>query len=406
MLKNISLILILLLCISNIFSQNTDIYTQVKKAEKEYDSLQTAQKNLLSKIEVLKLKKIQSDIRQTGLPAITDDGILVNHAAMSIFYVDKYKQPKWVVHIIVPEISRGGVTRTNNFRIDSLVEKGTAETSDYWYSGYDRGHLAPSADFRWSYKALSESYLYSNISPQKPELNREKWGELEAFLRDYVVNYNEQIYVVTGGVLKDSLPTIGENKVAIPKYFYKVVFDNDSKEKKGIGFIMMNGNCTKPLISYAVSIDSVEAMTGINFFPKLNKDEEKQIEAQFDFNKWLSEKDKDIVKPMDSASLPKGCYNTIMAKDHKGQKITVCGTVVSTKYIPKSKSTFINLDLKFPKQIFTITIWGRELNNFSYNPSKELLHKQICVTGKIDEDSEVPTMNITSEKAIEILEDN
>ena len=131
MFKNISLILIFLLCISNIFSQNTDIYTQVKKAEKEYDSLQTAQKNLLSKIEVLKLKKIQSDIRQTGLPAITDDGILVNHAAMSIFYVDKFKQPKWVVHIIVPEISRGGVTRTNNFRIDSLVTNGTAETSDY-----------------------------------------------------------------------------------------------------------------------------------------------------------------------------------------------------------------------------------------------------------------------------------
>ena len=108
----------------------------------------------------------------------------------------------------------------NNFRKDELVTSGTASKADYWYSGYDRGHLAPSADFRWSKTALSESYFYSNMAPQLPELNREKWAELENAIREYVIENKIQVYVVTGGILNDSLPRMQnkgrENEVSIP----------------------------------------------------------------------------------------------------------------------------------------------------------------------------------------------
>ena len=121
---------------------------------------------------------------------------------MILGYNENHEQAQWVSHIVLPDVEKGNVSRTNNFRKDELVTSGTASKADYWYSGYDRGHLAPSADFRWSKTALSESYFYSNMAPQLPELNREKWAELENAIREYVIENKIQVYVVTGGSVK------------------------------------------------------------------------------------------------------------------------------------------------------------------------------------------------------------
>ena len=111
---------------------------------------------------------------------------------MSLVYSEEHEQAKWVAHIISPDIITGNVSRTNDFRPDPHVSTGSTVEEDYFlkylqpdssykYDGYgfDRGHLAPSADFRWSTTALSESYFYSNMSPQRPEFNRGTWAELE-----------------------------------------------------------------------------------------------------------------------------------------------------------------------------------------------------------------------------------
>ena len=123
---------------------------------------------------------------------------MIRHKAFSLAYGEEVEQAIWVMHIISSEIKDGTVGRTNDFRIDTLIQSGSAEEEDYFIKtrnsdgdveydgfGYDRGHLAPSADFRWSRSALSESYYYSNMSPQLPGFNREKWarsGELFAKL--------------------------------------------------------------------------------------------------------------------------------------------------------------------------------------------------------------------------------
>lgn len=129
--------------------------------------------------------------------------------------------------------------RSDRFTPDKCVKSGTANDNDYKGSGYDRGHLAPAADMGWSVKAMEESFYYSNMSPQKPSFNRGIWKQLEELTRDWTVE-NKEIYIVTGGVLNDSLPTIGKNKVSVPKYFYKVILDYSEPSIKGIGFIMPN----------------------------------------------------------------------------------------------------------------------------------------------------------------------
>ncbi len=396
---------LLIIAISTIAQD--DLKQQLEAKIQELDSLQQRTKELRSSIEDIKLKSIQVDLNSVGYPSCKEKVEVIHHTAYSLGYDEKHEQARWVMHAILPDIATGNVSRTNDFRVDPLVSTGTAVKADYWYSGYDRGHLAPSADFRWSQKALSESYFYSNMAPQKPELNREKWAELENLIRDYVLKHNEKLYVVTGGILTEGLPTMQnegrKNEVSIPEVFYKVIMDTEGKDKRAIGFLVPNGTCNYPIMSYAVSVDSVESITGIDFFNGISGAEE--LEKNIDIKAWQSGATEGEAVPFNPTELPKGRINTVQAQYNIGSKSCVCGTVVSTKYSEKSGATFLNLDKKFPNQIFSVTIWKNARTNFSYLPEKELKGKKVCISGKIEDKNGTPTMNISNEKAILILED-
>jgi len=399
--RNILLLIDISLCLTTYSQTETDKEIQI--ISNKIDSLDSQRSKLFSKLEELKLNKIQNDLQSVGNP-ISDRKVEVTyHKAMVLGYDEKHEQALWVSHIVLPDVENGNVSRTNNFRKDKLISTGTASKADYWYSGYDRGHLAPSADFRWSKAALSESYFYSNMAPQLPELNRERWAELENSIREYVIENKTQVYVVTGGILNDSLPFMQnegrQNDVSIPNYFYKVILDKSNQ--KSIGFIMPNGNCNYPVMSYAISIDSVESLTGINFFSKIKNEE--IIEQQLDVKNWQAGSEKGDIIPLNPTTLDKGMINTVQAQYNIGTKSTVCGTVVSTKYSEKSGATFLNLDKKFPNQIFSVTIWKDSRANFSYSPEIELKDKKVCITGKIENKKGAPTMNISSEKSIKII---
>ncbi len=406
--KKQNYILIFSLFILGVNSWAQGLEEQIKKQENKIIELETERVATLSKLEQLKLKKIQKDLFKVGFPK-GDFGVqVVQHQAMVLGYDEKHEQARWVMHMVIPDIETGNTSRTNDFREDSLVTTGTAVKADYWYSGYDRGHLAPSADFRWSPIALSESYYYSNMSPQLPELNREKWAELENLIRDYVLENKESVYVITGPVLNDSLPKMKNkgrvNEVSIPDMYYKVIIDNTGKEKRGIAFLVPNGNCTYPIMSYATSIDVVERLTGLNFFPLLSDSDKVLLEYSYQEKDWQLGFNDGNVTPINPTTLPKGKINTVQAKYNIGTNSCVCGTVVSTKYSEKSGAVFLNLDKKFPNQIFSVTIWKDARENFSYLPEVELKGKKICLTGKLTNKRGTPTMNITNEKKIEILE--
>ena len=394
------------------FCQSTD--QQLITAETELAILKRKEDSLLSKIEEFRLQKLLYDLTINGLPAVSVGEQPVFHTAYALSYSEEHEQAKWVAHIIVPDIRNGNEGRTNNFSPDTSIHSGSAVEADYFVRvpntdstfkyvgfGYDRGHLAPSADFRYSKKALSESYLYSNMAPQVAELNRQRWAEMEDLLRQYVLRNNEQIYIVTGGVLKPGLKKIdrGINKVSIPEYYYKVALD--IKNNRGIGFLMPNRACEYPVMSYACSIDSIEYLSGLDFFPALPDEQENSIERFTDMAKWVNDKEQEDVVPLRAQDLPRNTFNSVQAQYYvgKNEAVQICGTVVSTKLSSKG-NIFLNLDKKFPNQVFSISIFKDNITNFSYNLTTFLAGKSICVTGKITSFNGTPTMNIINEKAI------
>ena len=304
--------------------QNKNTTNQINQLEQRLEAISVEHDSIKLELESLRLDKLNTDLLENGLPKLEDGDELVVHSAMALIYSEEHEQAMWVAHIILPAIETGKVGRTNNFRKDPKVRTGTAVKADYWYSGYDRGHLAPSADFRWSEKALSESYYYSNMSPQLPEFNRKSWAALEDRLRRYVIFNKEQLYIVSGPVLTDDLPTMEneghKNNVSIPQLYYKVVVDLEGDEKKGIAYLMKNGVNDHPVVSYAVPIDSIESLTGIDFFSSLSTELQNKLESDSDYSRWDHEDDPFFgeVAPL-KAPLPKGMFNTVQAKYQNGK---------------------------------------------------------------------------------------
>ena len=134
---------------------------------------------------------IRRDLERSGLPKLGAGEEVVIHPGHMLVYSEKHEQAKWVAHIAAQDLVTGNLARIDSFLPDPLVRTGTAVTADYWNSGYDRGHLVPSADMRWNAGALQATYYYSNISPQLPELNRGTWAELE--VHDMVGNLDEWV---------------------------------------------------------------------------------------------------------------------------------------------------------------------------------------------------------------------
>lgn len=414
-----SSILCTFLCIPLFFFAQT-YEREIYQLERELEEVKAKESLILGELEVVKLKKLRADLYANGLPAREIGEEVVHHSAMSLVYSEEHEQAKWVAHVITPDIITGDVNRSNDFRPDPKVLTGTTVEEDYFlkylqddstymYDGYgfDRGHLAPSADFRWSEKALSESYFYSNMSPQRPAFNRGRWAELESMLRAYVYQHKTtQLYVVSGPVLKPDLPKSERsiNKVSIPEQYFKVVLDLD--QQKTVGFLMPNKECSYPIESYLVSVNEIEDLTGLDFFPALDDFIEDKLEAQKYPEIWLPPSELDDVLPIFAPSLPPDHFNTVQAKRFQasGRKVNICGTVVSTK-LSKKGNVFLNLDKKFPNQIFSITIWKDNVPNFSYQPQVELMSKRICVNGLVRDFNGVATMNVEQEEQIVSFEE-
>ncbi len=219
------------------------------------------------------------------IPTINKNDQIVHHVGYTLNYSEKYEQAQWVAYVLTRAKTQKAFERNNKFLIDPLVKTGSADNSDYKNSGYDRGHLAPAGDQFYSAITMKESFYYSNMSPQVPGFNRGIWKKLESLVRTWANAY-DSIYVVTGGVLEPGLSTIGYHKVAVPKYYYKVVLQYSSHGTKGIGFVLPNQSAQSSLQSYVVSIDSVEHLTGINFFPTLPENIEKKVESNVCISCW------------------------------------------------------------------------------------------------------------------------
>lgn len=211
---------------------------------------------------------------------------IIQHTGFTLSYNSQWKVANWVGYELTRGETGGKEKRTNKFVVDPKVKGATATDNDYRGSGYDRGHLAPAADMAWSNTAMKESFYFSNMTPQAPNLNRGIWKSLEDKTRKWAER-DSAIIVICGPVMNDTRKTIGKNKVLVPTQFYKVILSPYGKNPKAIGFLFNNEGSLQTLETFAVSIDSIESLTGIDFFYQLPDSLESRLEGSVQLNQWF-----------------------------------------------------------------------------------------------------------------------
>jgi len=218
------------------------------------------------------------------LPSSTTSQI-IKHDYFTLSYSEKHEQAEWIAYELKKSYVRNSNFKRPYFTEDSKVKTGSADWRNYKKSGYDKGHLCPAGDMEFEINAYNDTFFTSNISPQTHDFNGGIWNRLEQKTR-YWATKHDGVYVITGGVLNASLKTIGKEKVSVPNYFYKILLDNSNGEYKMIAFLVPSKKSDKPIYDFVVSVDSLEKMTGIDFFPKLNDKTENRLEKSSDYKAW------------------------------------------------------------------------------------------------------------------------
>ncbi len=214
---------------------------------------------------------------------------IIEHMGYTLSYNNDYRVPNWVAYeLLETEVLTGYRSREDEFTPDPLVKGRQAYDRDYVGSGYDRGHMAPAADMRWSSQTMKECFYLSNVCPQNHNLNSGAWNDLEKQVR-YEARYYKSVWVVCGPIFKYNNPKhIGSNHVAVPDSFFKAML---ARRKDGsyasIGFIFPNRACERNLTHYAMTVDELEAELGMDLFHNLETRAQDKAEAQMDpYGDW------------------------------------------------------------------------------------------------------------------------
>lgn len=212
----------------------------------------------------------------------------ITHTGYRVSYNSDWHLPNWVAYQLTAEEVAGEEERSNKFLPDPQVDGDPVLTSDYTHSGYDRGHMAPAADMKWSEQAMRESFYMTNICPQNHSNNAGDWKDLEVFVRDLATAYGN-IYICCGPVVSDTSRTIGSvRRIVVPEAFYKVLLRQKADGAwTAIGFVMPNAAGNRPLMTYMLPVDSVENRVGIDFFPLLPDSIENAIESDYTVSDWV-----------------------------------------------------------------------------------------------------------------------
>lgn len=202
-------------------------------------------------------------------------------------YSAEWRCPQWVAWTLTSDHTTGPYKRKGvSYREDTDVPSPRATNSDYMRSGYDRGHMCPSGDNKWSQQAQEDCFLFTNMCPQSHNLNGGDWNELEMKCRTWAKRYGE-VQIVCGPWFRQGAKpkTIGRNRVAVPDGFWKVVLRTGNRPA-AIGFYYANDDGHAAMSTYVRTVDEIEAMTGLDFFSALDDKTERRIEATANLSDW------------------------------------------------------------------------------------------------------------------------
>ncbi len=226
---------------------------------------------------------IQWDDLTSGYPLAPTADTVLSYEGFDLGYNEKFEQAAWVAYVLTrQEAVSGAFSRKNNFRPDTSITTESASLADYRASGFDRGHLAPAGDMTWSKMAMSQSFFMSNMSPQLPAFNRGIWRRLETEVRNWAIE-KDSLYVITGPLFTPVDSLIGKNEVGVPGSYFKVLVDLSPPDHDMIAFVLPNAGSKAELSLFALTVDSLEILSGYDFFSKAPDQEviewlEKRIE--------------------------------------------------------------------------------------------------------------------------------
>lgn len=231
-----------------------------------------------------------------GLTAKTPDNIeipakihnrteqIIKHTGYTVSYNEEWRLPNWVAYELLPSEVLGNEERSDNFLPDPLVNGVCPNTKDYTRSGYDRGHMVPAADMKWSERAMQESFYMTNICPQLHSMNSGIWKAYEERARKWATS--DTLWIVCGPIVGKNPKTIGQNKVAVPTYFFKTFLKRDGDSYSALAILCPNVAERKKMRDYVVPVDYIEEISGIDFYHLLPDSIEKSIEALTPLKKW------------------------------------------------------------------------------------------------------------------------
>lgn len=217
------------------------------------------------------------------------DNQTVHYKAITVHYNKYYRMPNCVAYELtntqtaMADAPDAEKRENYKFNRDPKVA-GCPDWWEYKETGYDRGHMAPAMDMRWNREAMEQCFLMTNICPQDHDLNDGEWRHMEEAIHSWA-RKTERLVIFTGPVLSGDLKKTGKrNAITVPRKFYKVVYS--PKQNRAIAFVFDNEVAAKSWTNYAVTIDEVERLTGIDFLASLPDDVETSIESKSDIKSW------------------------------------------------------------------------------------------------------------------------
>lgn len=204
----------------------------------------------------------------------------------SVSYNKDHKIPNWVAWHLTAEHTSGPHQRPGGaWHEDTDVPQPRSTFDDYRDSGWSKGHMCPAGDNKWDQDAMYDTFLFTNCCPQDANLNSGDWNQIEMACRRWAQKYGD-VYIVCGPILYGTEhETIGPNKVVVPEAFFKVVLCLEGKPK-GIGFIRKNTDTSRRNDLYVNTINEVERITGMTFFPTLPQEISDSVKSQNDLRNW------------------------------------------------------------------------------------------------------------------------
>ncbi len=221
---------------------------------------------------------LEKVILPDDLPSITKQ-----YTGFSLSFNKVWPVPNYVAWELTADETYGETPRKSIFKPDNDIP-GTPLLDDYRKSGFDRGHMAPAADMKWSADAMDDSHYLTNICPQDHSINGGCWSTLENKCRQWA-RRDSAIIIITGPILTDEITrTIGKSEIAVPERFFKVILSPYVNPPRAIAFIMPNTPTRDGIQTMATNVDQIEQITGFDFLSCLPDEIENEVEQQAKYN--------------------------------------------------------------------------------------------------------------------------